>query len=110
MACGNITGNFSNPISIKVYPTDIITAYIAAISSLATFSVISIPALLAVIVIIFVRSKAKIKAAIDRQATDTAVRSTQMEPVYEDPIPSVSGINTKDNIAYGHTQKTTTQI
>ena len=117
VVCGNITGNFSNPISINLYPTDIITAiyptditaYIAAISSLATFSVVSIAALLAVIVIL-IRSKAKIKAALDRQATDTAVRSTQMESVYEDPIPSVSGINTKDNIAYGHTQETTTQI
>ena len=118
VACGNISGNFSNPISINVYPTDIITAvhptditaYIAAISSLATFSVVSITALLAVIVIILIRSRAKIKTALDRQATHTGVRSTQMESVYEDPIPSVSRINTQDNIAYGHTQKTTTQI
>ena len=81
VVCGNITGNFSNPVSINAYPTDIITAYIAAISSLTTVSVVSIAALLAVIVIISIRSKAKIKAALDQQATDTAVRSTQMEPV-----------------------------
>ena len=110
VVCGNISGNFSSPININVYPTDIITAvyptditvYIATISSLATFSVVSIAALLAVIVIL-IRSKAKIKAALDQQATDTGVRSTQMESVYEDRLPSVSRINTQDNIAYGHT-------
>ena len=99
VVCGNITGNFSNPISINThifYPN---TAYIASISSLATFSVVSISALLIVIVIILMTSKIKTKAAES---------STQMESMYEDPIPSVSAIKTRDNIAYGHTKTTTT--
>jgi hypothetical protein len=111
VVCGNITGNFSNPISINThirYPRDTNTAYIASISSLATFSVVSISALLIVIVIILMRSKIKIKAALDLQATNRAVSSTQMEAMYEDPIPSVSAIKTRDNVAYGHTKITTT--
>ena len=110
VVCGNITSNFSNPISINThifYPN---TAYIASISSLATFSVVSISALIVVIVIILMRSKTKIKAALDLQAINRsrAKGSTQMEPMYEEPIPSVSAIKTRDNIAYGHTKTTTT--
>ena len=106
--CGNITGNFSNSISINThifYPN---TAYVASITFLATFSVISISALLIVIVIISMRSRIKIKAALDSQGTNRAESSTQMESMYEEPIPSVSAIKTRDNIAYGHTKTTTT--
>ena len=84
------------------------TAYIASISSLATFLVVSISALLIVIVIILTRSRIKIKAALDSQGTNKAESSTQMESMYEEPTPSVSIIKTRDNIAYGHTKTTTT--
>ena len=111
VVCGNITGNFSNPIGINthiLYPTDTNTVYIVSISSQATALIVSIVVLLTVIVIILRRSKAKIKAALDLQATNRAGRSTQMESMYEDPLPSVSVIKTRDNIAYGHTKTSTT--
>ena len=106
--CRKVIGKYSNPISINThifYPN---TAYIASISSLATFSVVSISALLIVMVIILMRSRLNIKAALDSQATTRAESSTQMESMYEEPTPSVSAINTRDNIAYGHTKTTTT--
>ena len=111
VVCGNITGNFSNPISLNtriLYPTDTNTVYIASISSLATALIVSITALLTVIVVILVKSKAKIQEGIDLQVANQAGRSTQMESMYEDPLPSVRTIPTQDNVAYGHT-KTTTQ-
>ena len=107
VVCGNITVNFSINTHI-FYPRDTNTAYIISISSLATFSIVSITALLIVIVIILMRSRIKIKAAFDSQGTIRAVSSTQMESMYEEPIPSVSAIKTRDNIAYGHTKTTTT--
>ena len=105
--CGNITGNSISINKHIFYPRDTNTAYIASISSLATFYVVSMSALLIVIVILM-RSKAKIKAALDLQASTRAVSSPQMESMYEEPIPSVSAIKTRDNIVYGHTKTTTT--
>ena len=111
--CGDITGNFSDPIGIntnilELYPTVTITGYIASTISLATVLIISIAALLMAMIIILTRNKAKSKAALDLQVTNRAGRGTHMESMYEDPIPSISTIHTQDNIAYGHT-KTTTQ-
>jgi hypothetical protein len=50
------------------------------------------------------RSKIKIKAAHVLQATNSLEDSTQMESMYEVPIPSVSAIKTRDNVAYGQTK------
>ena len=59
------------------------------------------------IVAIFAWSKAKIKAALDLQATTTPGRSVPVESLYEDPLPAVSAIRTKENAAHGHTITTT---
>ena len=108
VVCGNISTNFSNPIGINTHILYTNTVYIASISSLAIALIVSIVGLLSVIVIMLRRSKAKTKAVLDLQATSTAVRSSHIESMYEDPIPSVSAIRTQDNVAYGHTKTTTT--
>ena len=120
MVCGNISGNISDLVRVNtsiLYPTeklnpDTNTVYIASISSLATALIISIVVLVIVIVVIL-RNKAKIKAALELQPSNTAGRSIQMESMYEDvtgPSPSISVINTQDNIVYGHTKTSTTVI
>ena len=122
--CGNITGNLSDPISVTVYapeeitvntsilyPTeafgvqtsDIHTVY--TISFLGTALIVSVVASIILIIIILTRYKARIKV-LELQLTDVT-GSTHMEPMYEDvtsPLPSVSVINTQDNVAYGHMQ------
>ena len=77
--CGNITGNFSNPISVNtciLYPIETNTAYITSISSLAAALIISTAAILTVIAIILTRNRTKIKAALDLQGTNTEGQST----------------------------------
>ena len=107
VVCRNIIGNFSNHIGINTHILNNNTVYIASISYLAIALIVSITALLTVIVIILTRNKAKTKATLDLQATNRARRSTQMESMYEVPLPSVSAIHTQDNVAYGHTKTTT---
>ena len=135
VACGNITGNESEPVSIifdamkSTGPTNVhhMTEILGknnldtnipyttsiSLSFLATALIISIAVSITVIVIILKRSKAKIKA-LETQLTDTAGESMHMEPMYEDvtgPVPSVSvAINTQDNVAYGHTRTSTTAL
>ena len=79
------------------------------IISLATALFVSIIVFPTVITVILMRSKAKIKAALE--ITNRAERSTHMESMYEDvtgPLPSVSAINTQGNVAYGHIKTATT--
>ena len=107
--CGNITGNVSDPIRVNtniLYPTinqniHTNTVYIVLLSSLATALIASV----AIIIIISIRSKAKIKAALEQ--SNRAEGITYKESIYEDvtgPLPSVSVI---DNVAYGHTKTST---
>ena len=54
------------------------------------------------------RCKARIKE-LELQLTSGPTGSTNMEPMCEDvSIPSVTVINTQDNVAYGHAQTLTT--
>ena len=106
MVCGYITGNISDPIKVNkdiCFATDTNTVYLISITSLAIALILSIVVSTTVIGIL-IRSKAKIKAALQLQLTN---RSIHMESMYEDitgPSPSVSAINTQDNVAYGHTK------
>ena len=83
------------------------TVYIASIGSLAGTLIISY-AIFGIVIIVILKCKAKIKAMLDVQPTNKTGRNIQnMESMYEDvthPLPSVSAINTLDNIAYGHTK------
>ena len=76
------------------------TVYTISISSLATALTVSVVVSITVIVIILKRSNTKINA-LEQQLIN---RSINMEPMCEDvtgPLPSVSAINTQDNVAYG---------
>ena len=80
------------------------TVYIVLLSSLATALIASV----AVTVIISTQSKAKIKAALEQ--SNRAEGITYKESMYEDvtgPLPSVSAVDTQDNVAYGHTKTST---
>ena len=82
--------------------------YIISISSLAPALTVSIAVSIIVTVIILGRSKVKIKAAQERSNGEE--NSTCMESVYVDVItqsPLASVIDTQDNVAYGHTKKST---
>jgi hypothetical protein len=129
VSCGNIAGSISKPIQVtQRAPIDGLqpmeshgtrnsditealgmpnatpnTVYIISISFLATALIISATIFITVIAINMRRSKAKIKAALNRAGGGIH----NVEPVYEDvtgPSPSVSAINTLDNVAYGHTK------
>ena len=56
------------------------------------------------IVIILWRSKAKIK---ELQLSNGETSQAHVESMYEDPLPPASVINTRDNVAYGHTKALT---
>ena len=73
------------------------TAYLATISSLVVALITSVVVLTTAIVIILQRNKAKIK---ELQPPHRAASSSHLESMYEDPLPSVSAINTKENVAY----------
>ena len=78
------------------------TAYMITTVFLATALIASTAVFITVIAFMLRRSKAQTKAALE-----LSNRSTHDEPVYEDvtsPLPSVSVINTQDNVAYGHTK------
>ena len=92
--------------------------YTISTSSLVAALIVSTVVFITVIVIISIRSKAKIKAA--REQSHRAEGTINDEPTYEDvtdepmyedvtgPSPSVNIINTQDSVAYGHAQTTTT--
>ena len=110
--CGTLIGNKSDPVTVHTETSQernnadmsTNTAYLATISSLVVALITSVVVFTIAIIIILQRSKV-IK---ELQSPNRAVSSTQMESMYEDPIPSVSAINTRDNIAYGHIETTTT--
>ena len=80
-----------------------------SISSLATALIVSTVVFITVIVIILIRSKAKIKAA--REQSNRTEGTTPDEPMYEDvtePLSIIRAINTHANVAYGHAQTITT--
>ena len=55
--------------------------------------------------------KAKIKAALEQ--SNRAEGITYKDPMYDNvtgPLPSVSAVDTQDNVAYGHTQTSTLKI
>jgi hypothetical protein len=113
--CGSLAGNKSDPIMVTT-TTSLTqernnadrctnTAYLATISSLVVALITSVEAFSTAIVIILQRRKAKIKE-LQLVPSNRATSSTRMEPMamYEDTSPSVRAINTKENVAYGHTK------
>ena len=81
--------------------------YIISFSCLAIALFVGVVvASLIVIAILLKRSKAKIRAASAQ--SNTAEETTHNEPAYENVmlslLPSVSAINTQDNVAYGNTR------
>jgi hypothetical protein len=71
---------------------------------------VSVVVFITVIVFILRRNKAKAEAGLELQSNTARSSSTHnMELMYEDvtgALPSVSVINTQDNVAYGHTKTT----
>ena len=126
VACGNLTGNVSEPISITFYPervpidhlypateslsthtleqsSDTNTApYKISTGFLATALIICVVASMTMIAIMIVK-RSKISAAFTPSRTEeSAVRA---ESTYEDvtgPLSSDSIISTQDNVAYSH--------
>ena len=84
--------------------------YIISFSCLATALFMGGVASLVVIAIFLKRSKAKIRAASAQSNRAEETTHKYNEPAYENvtlsPLPSVSVINTHDNVAYGHTTST----
>ena len=81
------------------------TVNTVSISSLEATLTVSIVVSATVIIVILRRSKARIKE-LELQLTNSSA-GTHNEPMYEDvssALPSVSVINTQDNVAYGHTK------
>jgi hypothetical protein len=116
VVCGNIIGNTSDPIAVSIISANTVTeesrtvvaACTCAIptSSLAAALIIVVMTSIIVVVVTLVRSKAKIKAALEQP--NRAERTIHMDPMYEDatgPLSSASAINTEDNVAYGHTHQ-----
>ena len=111
--CGTLIGNKSDPIRVHTTTpqersnTDMCTntAYLATISALVVALIACVVIFTTAIVIILQRSKAKTK---EQQPPKRATSSTHMESMYEDPLPSVSAINTKENVAYSHTKTSIT--
>ena len=106
--CGSLVGNRSDPISITLQDGYIITGtctnYLIANISLVVALITSVVVFTAAIVIILRRSKAKIK---ELQLSNGETSHAHVESMYEDPLPSASAINTRDNVAYGHTKAVT---
>ena len=111
---GSLMGNISDPFRVYGHTTmpqgrsnmDMCTntAYLATISSLVVALTTSVVVFTTAIVIILQRSKAKIK---ELQPPHREASRTHMEAMYEDPLPSVSAISTKENVAYGHVKTST---
>jgi hypothetical protein len=83
--------------------------YIIPFSCLATALLVGAVASFTVIAIFLKRKKAK-STTVSVQP-NRAKGTTRNEPAYENvtlsPLPSVSAINTQDNVAYGHTKTST---
>jgi flagellar biosynthesis/type III secretory pathway M-ring protein FliF/YscJ len=83
------------------------TEYIISTGLLATALMVCVVVFIIVTSVILIRSKAKIKAALQQSASPG--ETMNMEPMYEDitrSLPSASDLNTQVNVAYGHTQTT----
>jgi flagellar biosynthesis/type III secretory pathway M-ring protein FliF/YscJ len=81
------------------------TEYIISTGLLATALMVCVVVFIIVTSVILIRSKAKIKAALQQSASQG--ETINMEPMYEDitrSLPSASDLNTQVNVAYGHTQ------
>ena len=80
--------------------------YIISFSCLPTALFVGAVASLVVIAIFLKRSQAKIRAASvqSNRAESTTLRESDYENITLSPLPSVSAINTQDNVAYGHTR------
>ena len=78
--------------------------YLIATISLVVVLVTSVVAFTTAIVVILWRSKAKIK---ELQLSNGETSQAHVESMYEDPLPPASAINTRDNVAYGHTKAVT---
>ena len=106
MVGGSVIGNTSDPLVISTASTA--CTCIIPTSSLAAALVIVIMISITVVVITSVRSKAKIKTALEQpNVAERTIHMDLMDPMYEDvtgPLSSASAINTEDNIAYGHKQ------
>ena len=106
---GTHNSDFTATVGVDNLETNTTAPYIITIGFLvATLLVCEVVSLTA-IAIILRRSKAKINAALEsHRAEGTSL--VRNEPMYEDvtgPLPSVSVINTQNNVAYGHTKTTT---
>ena len=105
--CETLIGNKSDPVIVTTtrlldrinVDMSTNTAYLATISSLVVALITSAVVFTTAIVIILQRNKTKIK---ELQPTHREASSSHMESLYEDPLPSVSAISTKENVAYGH--------
>ena len=123
--CGEIAGNISDPIRVNTDTLHLLhhkynlntnksatdTVQIISIGSLATPLIVSIVIFTTVIAIIFRRSKAKNKAAL-QQSNRLRDGTICIDSMYADitgPSPLVGVSNTADNIAYGHTHTTQKQ-
>jgi hypothetical protein len=103
--------NYTSQLTETTVRTPMATSrvYIISFSCLATALFVGAVASLTVITIFIKRSKAKTRAVSVQ--SNRAEGTTHNEPGYENvtlsPSPSVSAINTQDNVAYGHTRTST---
>ena len=99
--CTN-TAYYNNLPTISSPVVPLITSVVVLVVALIT----SVVVLTIIIVIILQRSKAKIK---ELQSPNRAGSSAHMEAeaMYEDPLPLVSAISIKENVAYGHAKTST---
>jgi hypothetical protein len=127
VVCGNITGSASDPISIHLERSAPTSSTMSTLDSmetvrthtpgtnteyvytstglLATALMVCVVVFIIVTCIILIRSKAKIKAALQQSEETTCV-----EPVYEyitRSLPSESDVNTQVNVAYGESDVNT---
>jgi hypothetical protein len=104
VVCGNIIGNISDPLVVGNTSASAVSTCVISISSLAAALVVVVMTSIIVVVTTLVRSKAKIKAALEQS---NVAERIHMDPMYEDvtgPLSSATAIDTNDNIAYGHNQ------
>ena len=103
------THNLSTTETIGINSSATSQVYIISFSCLATVFFVGAVASLTVIATFLKRSKVKIRTASVQ--SNRAEEITHNEPVYGNvtpsPLPSVSAINTQDNVAYGNTRTST---
>ena len=80
--------------------------YIISFSCLATALFVGAVTSFIVIAVFLKKSKAKIRTVFEQsnRAESTTLRESDYENITLSPSPSVSAINTQDNVAYGHTR------